>query len=372
MRYQNVCLEAVGYTLPDEIVTSAEIESRLEPVYERLRLPPGRLELMTGIRQRRFWPRGMMPSEKSIETADRLLQAAPFGRRHVGALIHGSVCRDHLEPATASGVHSGLDLPEQCLIYDVSNACLGLLNGMVQVANMIELGQIDAGLVVGTEDSRPLVETTIERLNHDTSLTRRQIKLSVASLTIGSGSAAVLLCHPRLSQTGNRLHAAVARANTAHHRLCHSGRDEAADHGMRPLMQTDSETLMHEGIATGVATFREFLDQAGWRYEDPRKTFCHQVGTAHRRMLLQHLALDPQGDFATVEYLGNTGSVALPITMALGIENGHLAPGDQVALMGIGSGINCLIVGVDWQRQCAVAGYPAPPAPAEAVSASER
>ena len=49
----------------------------------------------------------------------------------------------------------------ECMVYDVSNACLGLMNGIVQVANMIELGQIRAGLVVGTENGRPLVENTI-------------------------------------------------------------------------------------------------------------------------------------------------------------------------------------------------------------------
>ena len=54
---------------------------------------------------------------------------------------------------------------KSCLVYDVSNACLGMLNGMVQVANLIELGQIRAGLVVGTEDSRSLVESTIDALN---------------------------------------------------------------------------------------------------------------------------------------------------------------------------------------------------------------
>ena len=55
MQYQNVCIESLGYTLPDEIVTSDEIERRLEPLYRRLRLPEGRLEHMTGIRERRFW-----------------------------------------------------------------------------------------------------------------------------------------------------------------------------------------------------------------------------------------------------------------------------------------------------------------------------
>ena len=42
MQYQNVCVEAFSYTLPDEIVTSEELESRLAPLYRRLRLPEGR------------------------------------------------------------------------------------------------------------------------------------------------------------------------------------------------------------------------------------------------------------------------------------------------------------------------------------------
>src|SRR5205085_3320634 len=135
---------------------------------------------------------------------------------------------DYLEPATACRVHHALALPKQCAVYDVSNACLGMLNGMLQVANMIELGQIEAGLVVGTEGSRQLVETTIDALNADLSLTRESVKLAVASLTIGSASAAVLLTHRRISRSQNRLIGGVAWANTEHHQLCHSGRDEAA------------------------------------------------------------------------------------------------------------------------------------------------
>ena len=61
MKYTNVNVEAFGYTLPEEVVTTAEIERRLAPLYERLRLPEGRLELITGVRQRRFWPPGTMP-----------------------------------------------------------------------------------------------------------------------------------------------------------------------------------------------------------------------------------------------------------------------------------------------------------------------
>ena len=351
MIYQNVCLEAFGYTLPTQVVTSAEIEQRLQPVYDRLKLPAGRLELMTGIRERRFWEPGRLPSQMSAASAEQAIQNAGIDRSDIGALVHSSVCRDHLEPATACAVHHGLGLPETCMIYDLSNACLGILNGMLQVANMIELGQISAGIVVGSEGGRELVENTIDVMNRDESLTRESIKPLFASLTIGSASCAVVLTSRELSQSGNRLLHATATANTEYHRLCHSGRDEAVGDNMRPLMNTDSERLMHEGIATGAETFQRFLRQADWSIEDIHRTFCHQVGAAHRRLMLDSLELSSENDFTTFEWLGNTGSVALPITMAIGMEQGVLGPQDHVAMLGIGSGINCLMLGVEWQQQ---------------------
>ncbi len=345
MRYQNVCLEAFAYTLPEQVVSSQQIEAWLQPLYTRLRLPEGRLELMSGIARRRFWPPEMPPSEKSVETADKAIRLAGLDKRHVGALIHGSVCRDFLEPATACGVHHRLGLPGDCTIYDVSNACLGLLTGMLQVANMIELGQIRAGVVVGTESSRGLVEATIERLNADTSLSRNDVKPAVASLTIGSGSAAVVLVDRRLSRTGNRLLGGVVRTNTEGCELCHS-------EGLNEIMRTDSEALLHEGIAVAKETFAEFLDCLGWTVEQVgfTKTFCHQVGRAHRKLMLESLGLKPENDYTTFEFLGNTGAVALPITAAMGIEKGRVEKDDRVALLGIGSGINVVMLGVDWQR----------------------
>ncbi len=350
-RYRNVCLESLGYSLPPEIVTSDEIERRLAPLYRRLRLPEGRLELMSGIRQRRFWPSGVLPGQMSIESAEKALRTAGIEKRQVGALVHGSVCRDYLEPATACGVHQGLGLSRQCQIYDVSNACLGLLNGMIQVANMIELGQIRAGVVVGTESGRALVDTTIERLNNDTSLSRKDIKTAVASLTIGSGSAAIVLVDRELSTTGNRLLGGVARTNTDQCHLCRSVRDESVGGSSGPLMDTDSETLMHEGVAVAKETFAELLDVLGWQTGDIDKTFCHQVGSAHRKLMFAALGLDPAIDYATLEVLGNTGAAALPTAAALGIENGHLEDGDRVGLLGIGSGINVVMLGVQWKQQ---------------------
>ena len=246
-------------------------------------------------------------------------------------------------------MHHRLGLSNDCVVYDVSNACLGLLNGIVQVANMIELGQIRAGVVVGTESGRSLVESTIAHLNADTSLSRQDIKAAFASLTIGAGSAAIVLCDHELSRSGNRLLGGVMQAATEHCELC-QGHGTASGAQGETLMWTDSEALMHEGVAAGKTAFAAFLEEVCWNRADVHKTFCHQVGRAHQKLLFDSLALDPRIDYSTFSFLGNTGSVALPITAALGIENGHLHPPENVALLGIGSGINVIALAIDWQR----------------------
>lgn len=367
MRYQSVCLESLGYTLPTETVSSEEIERRLGPLYRRLRLPEGRLELMTGIRERRFWPSAARPSQVSVVTAGAAIAAAQLDPGQLGALIHASVCRDQLEPATACDVHRRLHLSDRCLVYDVSNACLGFLNGLVQLANMIELGQIRAGLVVCTESGRDLVEATIDRLNHDETLSRAEMKLAMASLTIGSASVAGVVVHESLSGTGNRLLGGAVRCATQHSDLCRGDHAPLGDRrGM--LMQTDAEQLLEAGVEVARQAFADFLVETSWSIADIQRTFCHQVGVAHRRRMLDALGLDPARDFATVDYLGNTGSAALPVTMARAMEAGAVPPDSNVAMLGIGSGINTLMLGARWQESRVARGEleTAPP-PTQAV-----
>lgn len=356
MRYRSVCVEAFSYVLPPHVVSSDEIESRLAPVYDRLNLPAGRLELMTGIRERRFFDPDTRPGSISGQAAQAAVEVSGIDPAHFGTLVHGSVCRDQMEPATANAVHLTAGLPGTCLVLDVSNACLGLLNGMLMIANMIELGQIRAGVVVGTEIGRGLVEGTIDTLLNTPKLTRKDVKLEFASLTIGSGSAAIVLCHSELSRTGNRLLGGCYRTDTQSHALCAGGVESERHGDDRPRMQTDSEALLHAGVNLAEITWEQTCKTLGWTNTDVDKLFTHQVGRAHRKLLLERLGLPMEADFPTVEFLGNTGSAALPMAAALGTERGHIQPGDNIALLGIGSGLNSLMLGIACQTPPAVRG----------------
>ena len=352
MLFNNVSLLSVGYVLPPQIVTSADIESQLDVVYQRLKLPQGRLEGMSGIRERRLWKPHTRISDMSAESCRLALNAVQVDPKSVQCLIHASVCREYLEPATACRVHHLVGLPENAWVYDVSNACLGVMNGAVQIAQLIESGVIRAGLVVGTEDCRGLLEGTIQQLNSDPNLTRQSIKPAFASLTIGSGSCAWLLGDRRYFESqkpgcGAALKGAVAVARTQHHELCQSDTDQAGS-GMQPIMNTDSELLLEAGVATGAAAFDLLLDELKWERSDIATTVCHQVGSAHRRRMLETLHMPIDTDYSTFDRLGNTGSVALPTALGLGLSQSYFAAGTKTALLGIGSGLNSLMLGLEF------------------------
>ena len=72
------------------------------------------------------------------------------------------------------------------------------------------------------------------------------------------------------------------------------------------------------------------------------------MGVAHKRLLFETLELDHERDFTTVETLGNMGSVSLPATLALAAREGFVRPGHRLVMQGIGSGLHCLMLAVEW------------------------
>lgn len=345
MRFRHACIESLTTALPEEKWTSDAIEGKLRPLYERLKLPTGRLELMTGIKERRMWPAGTRPSAASAAAGRAVLQRSALQSAQVEVLIHSAVCRDMLEPATASFAHHQIGLGAQCQVFDLSNACLGFLNGLVTLAAMIDSGQIRCGMVVSGENGRPLVERTLQHLL-TAPLDRNAIKPFFANLTIGSAAVAAIVCHEDLLPVGaprHRLISGSCLAATRHSELCQG---DSAGEGLD--MQTDSEQLLLAGVEVAKNTWQSFEKETGWTKDTPDRIICHQVGSTHRRKLYETLGLDLAKDFSSFETLGNTGSAALPATLALAVEQGAVHSGQKIALLGIGSGINSLMLALEW------------------------
>lgn len=343
MKFTKTVLDSIAYELPPEVLTSESIEEKLSPLYDRLKLPYGRLELMTGIKERRFWPKSVQPSEVAAIAGKKALNQASIGIDEIDLLIYAGVCRDRIEPATAAYVHKLLKLGSKVQVLDVSNACLGFLNGIVLAAGMIESGFAKAALIVSGEDGRPLLENTIEQLLTN-ELSRNAIKPFFANLTIGSAAVgAVVASGDICNKKGRRFLGGVISTDSEASSLC----EGAKGYGNSLEMHTDSEALLHAGISLAKGTWSKFENVLGLTAKDMDCTICHQVGQRHQTELYKAIGLNPENDFSSFQFLGNVGSASVPITLAMALEQGKIEPGHTVGLLGIGSGLSSIILAME-------------------------
>ncbi len=338
MQFENVSIIGLAHVDAPHRVTSAELEERLSPLLKRIGARSDIIQSLTGILERRFWEPERRFSEVATMAAEKAILDAGIDRSQLGILINTSVCRDYVEPSTACLVHGNLGLGPHCVNFDVGNACLAFLNGMQIIGNMIERGQVDYGIVVDGEGSRFVVETTINRLlsSHCDEKTFRD---NFATFTLGSGGAAMVLARSDSVTGGHRFLGGVTVAATEHKDLCRGQVDN---------MQTDASALLVAGLQLAGATFQKAKKELGWRPEDLDQYILHQVSAVHTAKLIELLGLEDEKVYKTFPRYGNVGPAAIPITLSKALEADRISQGDRVALMGIGSGLNCAMMEVEW------------------------
>lgn len=338
MRFQHVAIASVAHVDAPNRLSSAEIVARLLPSIERLGLRTDLLEGVAGIDARRVWDEGTVPSDAAALAAEKVLAETGIDRDKVGILVNTSVCRDFLEPSTASIVAGKLRLPEQCRNFDVGNACLAFLNGMDIAAHMIERGDIEYALIVDGECSRYITEQTIQRLS-DPGVTPEQFRDEFASLTLGSGGVAMLLANADLYPDGHRYLGSVSRSATQFSKLCAGNIDR---------MVTDTKTLLIEGLKLAGKTFGAARQMFGWAVGEIDEFVIHQVSRVHTEELVKLLGIDPRKVLTIFPEFGNIGPASLPTALSKLQDTGRLVKGKRVALLGIGSGLNCSMAEVVW------------------------
>ena len=337
--FSNVAIEAVACVLPETVITSADIEAQLADTMGRIGIKPGLIEGLTGIRERRFWNPDQQASDVATLAAEKVLAESKVPREAIGCLISTSVSKDFIEPSVASLVHGNLGLADHCINYDIGNACLGFVNAIASVGMMIDSGFVDYGLIVDGENSREVVEATIERLKRPDA-TPDSLSAQFATLTLGSGAVAMIVCRQELATSGHRANGAVTRAATRHSRLCL---------GQRDYMTADASKVLIFGVELARQTWAlAERTLADWSDDTIDAYMPHQVSQRNMDVLNEKLGLTPEKHHLNFPTLGNIGPAAVPITLAQAAETGRIRPGNHVALMGIGSGLNCSMMSVSW------------------------
>ena len=283
-RYTDTAVLSVAAVDAPIVVTSQEIDNQLTGTYERVGLRPGMLEGLAGISERRWWP-------EDVSFADAASMAGAKALAEAG-----------IDP--------------------------------LDVGLMIDSGQIDYALVVDGEGARRLQEVTIGRLQSPEA-TKEDVIDSFASLTLGSGGAAMVLGRASAHAAGHRFVGGVSRAATQYNTLCVGDLDR---------MTTDSRALLEAGVELAVDTWKDAAEHFDWSNLDAY--VIHQVSKVHTAAITGALAIDPERTPVIFPTRGNVGPASIPFTLAQ-YSAGFVA-GERIACLGIGSGLNSAAIEIEW------------------------
>ncbi|WP_030014507.1 3-oxoacyl-ACP synthase III [Curtobacterium sp. S6] len=337
IHHRNSALLSVTKVEAEEELPSSYFDEQLADTYKRLKMPKGLLERLAGISSRRAWSAESSFEHGAAMAGRAALEEAGVSAEQIGLIINTSVTRDNFEPAVAVGIHHEIGLPRHALNFDMTNACLGFVNGLTVASSMIDAGAIDYALIVCGEDPTPWHETALKMLN-DPAATRDDVLAQFATLTLGCGAAAAVVGPADRHPEGHRILGSISRAGTEHKDLCVGGE---AGQGM----STDATGLLKYGLELVTDAWNR-AHEDGWDWSDMDAYVTHQISTSHTNAIIDAVGIDRDRIPVTFPYWGNVAAAALPMTLALEAE--RLKPGQRVLCMGVGSGLNTALMEIAW------------------------
>ena len=349
-KFDNVRIDSFAVNMPTSGMTTDQLEERLAPLYQKLKIPVGTFEKLTGIKNRCFWDPKVSPSQVSTVAACKALEQSSLKKEQIQALFSCSITRDYFEPATSCIVHNELGLPESTMALDISNACLGFMNGIVLMSNLIESGMIQCGLLVSGETISKPVEYCIGHILGKSDITRDELLKLLPTLTLGSGSVAYILAHKDITPSTHKILGGVTKSATVHHDLCNGNGDYCHFHEgeFDPIMTTESGKLISSAAKLGGRAWKQMSEVMGWSKDDIDHIFCHQVGKQVNEGFYRTMGLDFHKEFTIYERYGNLASAALPSALVIGSAEKNIKVGEKILMTGFGSGLNTVFLGIEW------------------------
>jgi 3-oxoacyl-[acyl-carrier-protein] synthase-3 len=340
-----VRITGVGVDLPSAVVTTAEVEERAG--LARAGLEPGWLERATGVRERRWAPPDATPSALAAAAGRRALADARLDPLALDAVLFAGITRDFIEPGTANVVQEALGA-WNARVFDVTNGCNGLVDGLDVAAALVRAGRAHRVLVATGEHATISVNWHAH--------TTEELLRSAAGFLVGDGGGALVVEAGGDPTRGLRVF--ETRSDGRHWRHAIGGRFRPATEACAACGSLVDVRFLCDGpalIAAVLALLPDVMERAlartGWRWEDLDVVFCHE---ASRRFIAAGIARlgDPGGlegkIWSTVARFGNTSTVSLPLAMGEALAAGALRPGVRVMLVGASSGVSVAAATLVW------------------------
>jgi 3-oxoacyl-[acyl-carrier-protein] synthase-3 len=106
--------------------------------------------------------------------------------------------------------------------------------------------------------------------------------------------------------------------------------------------------LLIEGLKLAKKTWIAAKQALGWVADEMDEFVIHQVSQVHTAAFVKAFGINPKKVLTIFNEHGNIGPASVPIVLSKLREMGRLKKGSRIALLGIGSGLNCSMAEVVW------------------------
>lgn len=333
---------SVGTYLPDTKVSSREILEQIDSK-NRFGIPYDWLDRTTGIATRHITPEGMFPSEMAARAAARALERARLLASEIDVIVYAGVDRDYIEPATAHIVQHKIKA-DNAVVFDVTNACHGFMNGIHLVDALIATGQARRGLVVTGEQGSRAMRRAVELLSKTTD--REQFVNLAGGLTVGDAGAAMILGPKKAPDCGFMGFMLASRGEHAQLCVCPFENRQVSE---EVALRTDMPNIVKHHVQMHADMFEGFMKILGWEPIQIHRFVHHQVGLRVFKLHSAYSHVPTSRMSNTVCTMGNLISASIPINIDKLSCNHDVKPGDRIFISGSGSGLSISQAGLVWE-----------------------
>lgn len=296
-----------GTALPPDVVTNHDLADTLDTSDEWIRT-------RTGIVERHI---GGTTIGLSVESGREAIERSGVDPTTIDAVVL-STCTPDQQWGNAAAVQHQLGL--RCGAFDVNAACSGFTYGLVTAHGLIAMGA-EKVLLVGTD--------TVSRI---TDWDDR----ATAPL-FADGSGAVVL--EAVDGPGQLL-----------------GWDLDADGSAGPLLwadvggtiNMDGKEVFRRAVRIMVDSALASIEHAGVDVDDIALIVPHQANIRIITAACDRLGIPIERAAIVIDRTGNTSSATIPLALADALDNGRVAHGDLVLLVGFGCGMTAASAIIRW------------------------
>jgi 3-oxoacyl-[acyl-carrier-protein] synthase-3 len=341
----NAYISGTGAYVPPRVVTNQDlvdqygIDTSDEWIIQR-----------TGIRERRFVEEGVYTSDLAVPACQMALEKAGLDKTDIDMIIFATLSPDHHFPGTGVYLQQKLGLPEgdgakfvPCL--DVRNQCSGFLYGLATASSMVQSGNLEHVLVVGSEVHSHAIDLT----------TRGR----TVSTLFGDGAGAVVVSATdedrgvrgwNLGADGRYADNLCLKvwdiSKAPYFPVAEDGTGQISVEMLWPYME--GKVVFKHAVTRMVETLMQTCAKHDLTKDDIDLFFFHQANLRINEYIAKMIGLPPEKVPSNIERYGNTTAATIPLLLEEAERNGSLERGMKIALVAFGSGFTWGSAIVDW------------------------